>query len=324
MRSCDEICRELLSRREDYRRVKRKKQKNVFVSAACLCLAAFIGIGLWKGGVFDGVKVLKESQKDSDTNTVSPPEVHYEGYAVSIPPIEIPQSEEGVSADMIGLVVYRGGIYTETSRYYGDDAQALYSLVGEYLGYATGTIDEWSSQDEYSREFASTCTGDVYSVNGYDTDFRICMCQNIEDSNGEQILWLQFYERLNGIGVTYGSDLFGDRLNMAGNWNEVLYNSHESWDNGVSAYMPLPGITENDIESFLSSLYSGEFEYVYDTDKNFYDSSKTQGHLFFTMNDGTKIELRLFEGGYVGYQDMGWYFVKMPGEDFDRIFDAIT
>ena len=40
------------------------------------------------------------------------------------------------------------------------------------------------------------------------------------------------------------------------------------------------------------------------------------------MKDNTRIELRLFEGGYVGYQDLGWYFVKMPGEIFNRLYEA--
>jgi hypothetical protein len=29
------------------------------------------------------------------------------------------------------------------------------------------------------------------------------------------------------------------------------------------------------------------------------------------------------EGGYVSYQPLGWYFVKMPGEIFDKIYNAI-
>ena len=40
------------------------------------------------------------------------------------------------------------------------------------------------------------------------------------------------------------------------------------------------------------------------------------------MKDKTRVELRLFEGGYVGYQALGWYFVKMPGDIFDKIYEA--
>ena len=49
-----------------------------------------------------------------------------------------------------------------------------------------------------------------------------------------------------------------------------------------------------------------------------------QGHLFFHMSDGTTVELRLIEGGYVGYQGLGWYFVKMPGAAFDAVLAACS
>ena len=40
------------------------------------------------------------------------------------------------------------------------------------------------------------------------------------------------------------------------------------------------------------------------------------------LSDGTTVELRLIEGGYVGYQELGWYFVKMPGDVFDAVLAA--
>lgn len=48
-----------------------------------------------------------------------------------------------------------------------------------------------------------------------------------------------------------------------------------------------------------------------------------QGHLFCALSDGTTVELRLIEGGYVGYQELGWYFVKMPGETFEAVLAAL-
>ena len=55
--------------------------------------------------------------------------------------------------------------------------------------------------------------------------------------------------------------------------------------------------------------------------RQIYDSA-VQGHLFISMSDGTTVELRLIEGGYVGYQGLGWYFVKMPGAVFDAVLAA--
>ena len=55
--------------------------------------------------------------------------------------------------------------------------------------------------------------------------------------------------------------------------------------------------------------------------RQIYDSA-VQGHLFCALSDGTTVELRLIEGGYVGYQELGWYFVKMPGDVFDAVLAA--
>lgn len=317
MKNCNEITRDLLKRRDEYAAKQRRRRKTAVVSAACFCLIAGIGLGLWQGGVFSPAE---NSGKDN-----SPPAVHYEGYALSIQPIVLPETEEGVSSDMIGLVVYKGGIYTQAEGYLGDKAEAIKNLVGEYLGHATGTIDEWSSQEEYAAEFASTYTGDVYSVNGYSTDFRICICQEVEGENGEPLLWIQFLERLNGIGVTDGADIFSDRLNMSRGIEDVKYISHSDWDFGGGEYAQIPGLTPEDIDLFISQLCSGKFEYAYETYPDIYsDETLRQGHLRFYMTDGTEIELRLIEGGYVGYQHMGWYFVKMPGEAFDKVFNAIA
>ena len=55
-----------------------------------------------------------------------------------------------------------------------------------------------------------------------------------------------------------------------------------------------------------------EFIYTWDsqnTNNTIYDN-QNQAHITLVMNDGTTNSLRLIEGGYVGYDPMGWYFVK--------------
>lgn len=123
--------------------------------------------------------------------------------------------------------------------------------------------------------------------------------------------------------MTYGKDLFGDRLNLKDNWSYVKKQEHSNWNYGWPDYVlhDLDGISDETIDAFIAELYSGEFEYVYEKNLDFYDSEK-QAHLFFHMDDNTVVKLRLFEGGYVGYDYLGWYFVKMPGEVFDLVFSA--
>ena len=47
-------------------------------------------------------------------------------------------------------------------------------IVGEYLGTATGLIDEWTPRDGYV-ELAGSVEGDFYSVKGYEPSFLLCM-----------------------------------------------------------------------------------------------------------------------------------------------------
>lgn len=74
---------------------------------------------------------------------------------------------------------------TPQAQYYdGAAAEAVLPLVGEQLGTATGSIDEWSSQEEYAKECASTYTGPFYAMKGYDEGFRIFMTEPTRTTAG--------------------------------------------------------------------------------------------------------------------------------------------
>jgi len=248
---------------------------------------------------------------------------------ITIPAIELPESS--VSADMIGLVVYRGGIYTEARSYYGEAAQRIDPLVGERLGTATGTISEWSKQEEYAVEFASTVAGDIYTVNGYDPGFRICLRMEVEREDGQPELWIEFFDRLNGITIATGSDVFEDRLHIRGRVEAIRWQAHDDW-NWNKGSLREADIPQDTWDAFLDALDQGGFIDAWTPGGAFYENrpgssiydTPNQAHLFLHMDDGTVIELRLIEGGYVRYNSFGsgWYFVKIPGEAFDAVYDA--
>ena len=281
-----------------------------------------------------------------------------------IPKLDLPEKTTGVEVeyDMIGLFVYQGRFYTQAAWYYNEDAKYIReNLIGEKIGFAKGNIDEWSTQDEYASEFAGSAYGDVYTVKGYDKGFRLCMTGISEtpavgddgvitDENGNALReWVNFYECLNGYGITNGYDLFvfdsfftdvnrseilienvkdvpitASRI-LSGNWNHVKYQNHDNWngDSRKYVYHDLTGVTDEEITAFLYEVYCGQFENVYETvGVTFYSPEREQTHLYIYMDDKTKVELRLFEGGYVGYWHLGWYFVKIPGEAFDKVFSA--
>lgn len=224
----------------------------------------------------------------------------------------------GAEYDMIGCLVYKGSVYTQGSTVV-DEAYAE-SLVGEYVGEAKGTLDEWSSQAEWATEFASTYSGSVYTVKGYDENFRLCLWIGTDDAK-----WLQIMENFDGIGLNTGNDLFEERFHIKNNIASVTYLTHYDWNyNGYfeHEYKPLDSVTQEQLDEFVDTLCASPFVHIdYDESPEFYDTEK-QGHLFLKMDDGTQIELRLIDGGYVGYQGLGWFFVTMPGEIFETILNA--
>lgn len=286
----------------DYK--KKSRRRGVYFLAASL--AACIAIVLLAREEPAGVISLHPDSTPPVESSASTASV-----GIYIPAIELPEPQQDIAMDMIACVVYNGAVYTQSERI--EDAERL---LGDYLGRATGGIDEWSDSSEYEVEFAGTEVGEVYTVVGYDPDFRICCMQ--EDGSA------MLLERLNGITLDTGADLFADRLHLPGGWDAVSYLTHYDWNYETWDSLRELDLPEETVAAFLDELCSANFEYVWTgTYPNIYDST-VQGHLYFSMADGTTVPLRLIEGGYVGYENLGWYFVKMPGETFDTVLAACT
>jgi hypothetical protein len=238
----------------------------------------------------------------------------------SIPASEPPDTSTGRIADMVPLVVYDGGIYWEAQSFWGDDALRIEPLLGECLGQAVGTIAERSGSLEDAAEFDSTMDGDLYEVSGYDPGFRLCLRP---EATGQR--YLIFLERVNGMTLESGADLFETRLRLRDRISAIRWKSHDDWNRNRGIWQDAvlePGVWD----AFLEQLDGGAFVNTYDpqaleTGKGIYSTPK-QAHLLLTMEDGTLVGLRLIDGGYVGYDGLDWYFVLMPGEIFDTVFDA--
>lgn len=301
--------------------------------AACAVILLIVALTLGRNEILNPQQAAVNV---SDDITAPAPD-----HLVYIPAIELPKNAE--NADMIGLFVYRGRIYTQTAFYYernvadsvgyGYSVNSLCSLIGDKVGFATGSINEWSTQEEYAVEFAGTVRGDVYTVNGHNPYFRLCMMAGYTDDNGNKVRGVNFYECLNGYGLTWGSNLFVFRDILEVNkgevisekWSHIKYQDHDNWMRGEhKLYHDLDGVTDKDISRFLYEVYFGKFEYLYETLGSDFndDSNLKRTHLHLYMDDGTVVELCLIEGGYVMYRHLWGYAVKIPGGAFDTLFNA--
>ncbi|MEH7012428.1 hypothetical protein V7087_16710 [Neobacillus niacini] len=232
---------------------------------------------------------------------------------VKIPAIQLPEGNS--KADMIGLIVYNGKIYTQTRTEIG--AANAKAIIGEKLGTTKGTIDEWSKQEAYDEEFASTIgKADVFSAKGYDTNFRI---MTYGERDGEP--YAEFYENLNGITINSGEDVFG-KLKTVGNVSSAEYRTFRDWDNSVDNYHPIADMKV--LNDFVEQLNKTQpFPRGENSDPISNSRSNEEfRELTIQLNDSTKVKLILLKDGYIYYGYMGAYF-KMDEDVFSKIWKQI-
>jgi hypothetical protein len=233
---------------------------------------------------------------------------------VKIPPIQLPKGNS--KADMIGLIVYIGKIYTEAKTEI--DAENAKSILGEKLGTTKGNIEERSNKEAFDEEFASTIPiGNVYSVKGYDKNFRI---MTYGERDGKP--YAKFYENDNGITVNSGEDVFG-KLKMAGNITSAKYGTYNEWDQNDNLYHPIADLKV--VNGFVEELNKtrpipkGENSPLINTRNNHQEDFR---ELSIHLNDGTNVKLIVLKEGYIYYGYMDVYF-KMNDDIFSKMWSQL-
>lgn len=279
-----------------------RKKKNAWIKwaapvAACLCLAVV------------GALFLQRNTKSENEG----PYIVLTEDGVTIPQMEVSLSKSEASmADMIAFFIYNGHCYVQYK--WLEDAD----IVGEYLGTATGLIDEWTPKEGYV-DFAGSVQGDFFAVKGYDPSFMLCM----KYATGEVLTYICD----NGITLKYGAELYEDRLHLSGNYSAVQYETRESWNFSKQEFYHISG---NDmvVSSFVEQLDKAEFMPWDDVPKkedmtasSIYDTEIY--HVYFKMNNGTDIHLRLYRNGYVRFQGLLDICVQIPEDTFQSFVDML-
>ncbi len=260
-------------------------------AAACLCLIVF-GTVLWQ-------KAAKPALTNGDAGL--------SGGGVTIPKREVSLSADG-EADMIGFFIYHGSCYVQYE--WMDSAD----IVGEYLGTATGLIDEWTPKDGYV-ELAGSVRGDFFAAKGYDPAFMLCM----KDASGA----VSTYICNSGITLRAGSELYEDRLHLSDRYVAVQYESRQSWYYSMNEVYQIDEAGP-EITGFIEQLDKAGFMLWKSvpakeglTDSSIYDTEIF--HVYFKMDDGTTVRLRLYENGYVRFQGLLDVCVQVPEECFGSL-----
>lgn len=283
---------------------RRKRYARWGALAACLCLAA--GALVWGLSGADVNGSAGDCFAADHTPTAG-------ADGVTIPPMEVTLSaQDGVVMDMIGFFIYQGRCYVQSDWLY--DAP---DVVGRRLGTAAGLIDEWTPSDGYV-ELAGSVGGDFYAVKGFDPAFMLCM------TDGDGVV--QIYVCNTGITLKTGAELYEERLHLAGNYAAVEYESRQSWYYSEGDVRQLSD--DAAVSDFVAALNGAEFLLWSDavealgTDTgSVYDLE--QYHLYFRMDNGMTVHLRLYEGGYVRYQGILDVCVQLPQGEYDALLAAL-
>lgn len=236
---------------------------------------------------------------------------------VSIPKIELPQSNSGTTAKMMPLIVYKGQVYLLSSTTV--DLASAKKLLGEKLGTTKPGITEWSKQDDYATEFASTVgIEDVYSVKGYDKSFRIMTYTENQDGS----IYPQLFDCLNGVNIKSGEDIFG-KLNIEDNIIEAKYRNYSDWSNGVDNFSPV-----KDLELFDEFLHKVNkavpyLEETISSELGDYQNDENYKEISLALKDGSKLSFFITKNGYVRYGASNVFF-KVDAKLFQRFWNLLN
>jgi hypothetical protein len=272
----------------------------IVTNLSVLRMGVFIAAGLLVL-IITGVIVLNISKSNTPSN------------AITIPKIKLPKSSNS-EADRVGLIVYKGLTYTQTGTHINPDVAE--KLLGTKIGHTKAGIDEWSKQEDYT-ELASTIGGvDVYTVNGYDSDFRIMSYQKQEEQ-----IYAGFYEQLNGIAITKGIDLIG-KTNLLGNVALVKWQTFDNWNHNKPQFEELQ--VDGSLQAFIEALYEAKPIAAEPLQRDgIYDKGDhNQKFLFLKLKDQTEVQLTLFKGNYVKYGGASVFFEVDPVA-FSTVWDKM-
>lgn len=234
---------------------------------------------------------------------------------VTIPPREIRPSKGGELADMMALFIYEGRCYVQ--HFHGTPGD---EFVGEYVGSVDGSIDEWSSKEDWV-DLAGTIRGDVYTVKGMDPEFMLCIWRPGHTS---------LYINDSGYTLVKGKDLYGDRLNLAGNYHKVVFLVEGGAKPEQTASFTLEGDGLAPVKDFVKGLYEGDFvwiKYVEPTrateDERVNLHGKDRYMLNVWMENGIVWHLTLYEGGYVTFSGLHGVAVQMDRTVFDEMLAVL-
>ena len=266
-----EVDEDYLAQVDKLRRIPAKKKRHTWIPlAACLCLVAGVAAWALRGGM--GLPGKEGDQANSNGITESTQGIY-------VPPLEVELSQAQPEAmiDMIGFFIYQGRLYAQM-----DVVEQGQDLVGEQLGESSGTIDEWTSEDQYL-EGTGSVGGPFYEVKGYDPKYMLCMVYD----HGVELFWNNC-----DITVSTGGDVLEEVFRLSDGIARAEFQSESDVQKDTGHMTTITRL--NQLAAWVNALDQAPALASTET-----DMGQCLGHLYLTKADGVTVHLRLMEHGYV-------------------------
>ena len=266
-----EVDEDYLAQVDKLRRIPAKKKRHTWIPlAACLCLVAGVAAWALRGGM--GLPGKEGDQANSNGITESTQGIY-------VPPLEVELSQAQPEAmiDMIGFFIYQGRLYAQM-----DVVEQGQDLVGEQLGESSGTIDEWTSEDQYL-EGTGSVGGPFYEVKGYDPKYMLCMVYDY----GVELFWNNC-----DITVSTGGDVLEEVFRLSDGIARAEFQSESDVQKDTGHMTTITPLDQ--LAAWVNALDQAPALASTET-----DMGQCLGHLYLTKADGVTVHLRLMEHGYV-------------------------
>lgn len=266
-----EVDEDYLAQVDKLRRIPAKKKRHTWIPlAACLCLVAGVAAWALRGGM--GLPGKEGDQANSNGITESTQGIY-------VPPLEVElsQAQPETMIDMIGFFVYQGRLYAQM-----DVVEQGQDLVGEQLGESSGTIDEWTSEDQYL-EGTGSVGGPFYEVKGYDPKYMLCMVYDY----GVELFWNNC-----DITVSTGGDVLEEVFRLSDGIARAEFQSESDVQGDTGHKLTITPLDQ--LQAWVNALDQAPALASTET-----DMGQCLGHLYLTKADGVTMHLRLMGKDYV-------------------------
>ena len=217
---------------------------------------------------------------------------------------------------------YDGSIYTSSYNFSSEDKASAEAKISVFCGEKLSDIFNneycWSEDGSKLAQVSENTSAVLYAVNGFDKDFRVCLCyERYIPAMDETTYGMMIFDRLNGITLEKGSELFFDRLHID-EYNEVYLRTFD--ENGSSDEK-----ISDDLTDFLSVISDGNFVKADSETTEKFRSRESRTLIFRLDNEAFDIAVSVCPDGYVSMYSGGEMFLlRVDDTVCEKIWEEIN